>query len=124
MRILFAVVFFFCVSANAVVTSVRIISSATNIPTSFGTGSDSLVLSAVRNAKTILIDNRGTGEIAVNCHAQSSSAPSNSSAQNIYVAGSSAVSIDNAFPNGACFIRSMTGSAITTGTVVIMVVGG
>ncbi len=108
--------------AKANVYTVRIDASATNIPTSFSTASTSKVLAGVRSMVSILIDNRSATEVAVNCSAGPTTAPSDSTNNNIYVATLQRWAIDNANLSGTCYIRSM-GSAITTGVVVITVTG-
>lgn len=113
-----------CFPARAAIFSVRVNAASTNIPTAFSTSSASRVLTGVRNLRAILIDNRTSSEIAINCQATSAAAPSDTAFTNMYVAGTSQIAIDDAFLNDTCYIRSMTGSAITTGTFVIMAVGG
>lgn len=108
--------------AVADVYTVRINSATTNIPTAFGQGSNSLVLQNIRNMRGVYIENRTAGEIAVNCSTSSGKTPS--SQQDIYVNAASAWSIGDAGLGNACYIRSNTGSAITSAVVVITAVGG
>lgn len=109
--------------SEAAIYSVRVDASVNNIPTAFSTAAGSKVIQGVPNVRSILIDNRSSSEIAVNCQSGSTTAPTTQTA-NIYVAGTTQVAIDNAYLNTTCYIRSMTGGAISSGTVAIMLVGG
>lgn len=105
------------------VYTVRINAATTNIPTAYGQGSNSLVLQGIRNIRSIFIDNRTAGEIAVNCSSTAGITPT-ATLQDIYVNATNAWAIDNAYLGNACYIRSNTGSAIATAVVVITVIGG
>lgn len=110
-----------CVSYGQVF-SVRIDSSSTNIPSSFGTGSDSLVLQGIRSQTGMLVDNRSSSAVVVNCSFGPTAAPADNSNHNIYVNAESTIAIDSANLSGTCYVRGETGT-VSTGVVVLMAVG-
>ena len=124
MRSLLFALLLVCNAAFANVYSVRINASTSNIPTAFSTSAASLVLQGVLRVSGIVIDNRTSTEIAVNCSGNASVAPSSTSNNNIYVANGTIMSLPVATNlNGVCYVQSM-GSAITSGIVNIYLIGG
>lgn len=109
--------------------TVRVDASSTNIPTTFSTASTSRILQNIPFANSAFIDNTQiAGELVVNCQASNTVAPSNSSQQNLFIQANQAWVVDHPYFNGngpaSCFIRSNTGSAITTGIFVLTLTGG
>lgn len=117
------VVLFSMQRAEAAVFSVRVDASSAAIPQAFSTSSASKVISGVPNVRTIIVDNRTEGEVAINCGSGANTAPTSNTA-NIYVGGNSQVAIDNAYLNTTCYVKSMTGSNISSGILVLMLIGG
>lgn len=105
------------------VACVRIDTSVNTIPTTYSTASTSLVLQGVRQARTMVVDNRQASEVAVNCSAGPNTAPSNTGSNVVYVAGSTAWVLDAVNLSGYCYVRSNSGSAITSGIVQICLEG-
>lgn len=98
----------------------RINAANTNIPGTYSTAAGSLVLSELKNPKSLFIDNRTGTEIEVNCTHNHNVLPQASEKNAIYVNASSNWVIDQprAMLGSACYIRSI-GSTISTGIVVI-----
>ena len=129
--ILFLLMFSSVVFANTF--SVRIDASVSNIGTSFNGTYPQLAITLPRNPQSVFVDNRSTGsEIAVNC-ASVSGVPADNGVwvdqglsldDNIYVAGGEAWSISAPGITNKCYVRSMTGSTLTSGIYVLTITGG
>lgn len=109
-------------SAHAQIYSVQVNAATTNIPTSFGSGSDSRVIRNISNVRGIVVNSEIGTRIVVNCGSDSVT-PSDTSSANIYVPGNGAIAIDNSYLGNTCYIRS-DGSALVTGVVQIHLIGG
>mgnify|MGYP003479587449 FL=1 len=113
----------FCVQSFAGVVSVKIDASATNVPTTYSTASTSRVLVTTQRGVGLLVDNRSASPIAVNCaHFNTSTAPSSDITTvrtNLFVPGNASLGVDNVGFSTQCFLRSDSGSAITSGIIVI-----
>lgn len=99
----------------------KIDASVNNIPTSFGSGAGSLILQNISNAKHIRVSNRTQGQIAI--HYRGKTTPSSPL---IYIAAAPASGeviefYDDIEVGPNVYIRSDTGSAITTGVVTVSV---
>ena len=123
-KYLLCALFIFSKLSYGAITLVRVDASTSNIPTSFSSGATSQVITGVLRVRSVLIDNRSSSEIAINCSTGATVVPADTANTNMYVAGTSQIAIDDALTGGTCYIRSMTGSPISTGTLVIMLVGG
>lgn len=110
-------------NCKADVFSAKVNAASANIPTSYSTGAASLILTGIRSFRTLIVDNRTTHAVTLNCSVGVATAPSDDSNKNIYVNGSSMIAIDAGNFGNGCFIRSDTGSAITTGVVTVMAFG-
>ncbi len=108
--------------AQAQIYSVTIDTSASNIPTSYTTASTSRVLRNIPNVRGILVINGASTMLAIYCGADGT-VPSDTSTNNIYAPASGGLAIDQTYLGSTCFVRS-TGSAISSGTVTIMLIGG
>lgn len=112
--------------AMAVEQSARVVSSTSNVPTSFSTAAGSRILTntVVTSVDGILVYNGGAQEIAVNCP-RTLATPSDTSNANIYVPAATGIAIDDAGLGLVkyCFIRSM-GTAISSATATTIVIKG
>jgi hypothetical protein len=124
MRILALFLALLAVPVFADVACVRVDTSVTNLPTTFSTSAASLVIQGVRNARGFLVDNRIGSELAINCSSSATTAPASTGSNVFYVNGSNAWVIDNSYSTGNCYVRSNTGSVITTGVFQICIIGG
>lgn len=96
----------------------KVDASSTNIPTSYGSGSGSKVTCGLSFASHIQIFNETSGRLALNLKtANGASAPT--SANSIYVlpGTTSTVTVDDAKINNCIYMKSDTGSPISSGTV-------
>jgi hypothetical protein len=114
---------------QAIPYTVRIDASVKNIGTSFASYGQLYGVS-IRNPQSIFIDNRTTSsEIAVNC-ATAGVQPNDNGLgtdgidHNFYVAGSEAWAFSTPSITSNCWVRSMTGSTLSSGVFVIIVTGG
>lgn len=107
----------------AVPHSQRIDSSATNIPTAFAATSDSKLanITSIIGPKILCVDNRSAKEVAVNCSSVANTVPSDTASSNVYVAATNAACFDNPGLKADCYVRSMAGSVISSGIVVVTV---
>jgi len=105
------------------VFSVRVDASINNIPTSYS-GTNGQVLTGMTQIVSVLIDNRSGSEVAMNCTGGTSlPVPADSSIHNVYANTLETWAIDNSNGGNICYLRSMSGTAITTGIVVITATG-
>lgn len=106
--------------------SKRINAATTTIPSAFSTAAGSLLISEATSPSRILIDNRTSTEIEVNCaHAASGAAtevPSSSEGTSLWVNASTALIIDDPSIKGDCYVRSV-GAPITSGILTVTVIG-
>ena len=103
----------------------RIDTSSTNITTAFsGYGAISFGGNTIKRITGVDFVNFSAKEVAVNCSASSTTAPSDTSAYNLYANPNFGFGTNvNAVQGKYCFIRSMAGSDITTGIVIVCVTG-
>lgn len=99
----------------------KVDASVNNIPTSFGTGAGSLVLTDIKNVKHMRVSNSTTGRLAI--HYRGKTTPSSAL---LYVSAAPASGeviefFDDIEIGPSVYIRSDTGAAITTGTVTVSV---
>lgn len=117
-----------CAPAMAKVRTARIDMSVTNITSSF-VGANAKVLSLTSaemiDYSGIIIENRSSSEISLACTSVANTIPADSVNYQIYVNGNTAYSIDAADLGlvKGCYMRSMTGSTLASGKVVLLVKG-
>lgn len=106
----------------AAYTSFKIDSSVNNIPTSFSTAAGSLALPAISGRQqTLVLINESSSRIAVNV-SQNSATTAPTSVVDAYIPaapanGFSSVTLDLPVLSGTVYLKSDTGSAITSGLV-------
>lgn len=115
------------VPAYAQVFTARIDASSTNIPTSYA-GSHGAVVFPGGNPKVIdalMIDGTGlASEVNVDCNTTANVAPADADGHVVDVqAGLTWALPDFTGLGNACYVRSLTGSAISTGILIITVIG-
>ena len=98
----------------------RINTATTNIPSSFSTAAGSLLISEAVDPAVLIIDNRTTGEVEVNC-AHVTEVPTSSEGTSLWVASNITLIVDRPAIKGDCYVRSV-GVAITSGIFSIGVV--
>jgi hypothetical protein len=105
------------------VKSLAINAASTNIPTTFSTGATSLVMTALEDKgySQIAILNDTSSNISLVCTDQDAATPDSSSTEQIYCTRGSATVINEFSVFSRLFIRSVSGSAITSGNVYIMI---
>lgn len=114
------------VMASARVASKRLDTSATNLTAHFADASGAIT--AINNANfqsidTLMIDNRSSSEIVVNCSSTLGVVPSDTSIANIYVNANESWSLpDSTGFTRYCYWRSFSGT-ISSGIVVITAIG-
>lgn len=123
-------ILFLCAPSFADLICARIDASVNNLATTFSTSASSLILSGVRQARGLLVDNRIASEIAVNCSSSSTVAPSNSASGTLFVAGAvSSVPTqwhiigEGVTLSGNCYVRTNTGSPVSSGIYQICLIG-
>lgn len=104
--------------------SFRVNSASDTIPTSFSTAAGSLVLSGIALARGLIIVNETNSRIAINYKTGSTTGAPSSGQSNVdaYCPAApsgtfSSVSIDNVDVSSTIYIKSDTGSTITSGLV-------
>lgn len=96
-------------------------SGGSPIPTTYGTSSQSLVLSDVAYADHLMIINETGGRIAVQVKNNDAvNAPSSGDGE-LYCFANGITAFDDCYISQTIYIRSDSGSAITSGSVEIMV---
>lgn len=110
--------------AFAIPQTKRIGASVTNIPTTFSRNEGSLVISEFVKPTLLIADNRTSTEIELNCaHKGAADVPTASEGKSYWVNANITLVLDNPRIKGDCYIRSASGSAISSGTFIITVDG-
>lgn len=100
----------------------KIVSSTNNVPTSYSTGAGSLALSGISGPQqTLTLVSEIAGRIAV-CVSQNTGATAPTTQVDLYIppaptGGFSSVTIDLPNVSAAIYLKSDTGSALTSGSV-------
>ena len=100
---------------NRTAKTAAIVSGTNNIPTAFSTAAASLALQGISFAENLLVVNGAASALVLNIDAGSpTSAPTT---DNLRVPASATVQFNNVKLSSTVYVRSDTGSAISSGTV-------